>query len=188
MTTPVKICSNALLRLGSKPIADLNEATPMAQVAANLYPAVRDSVLRMHPWNCAMKRAQLAQESVSPPFGYTYAYALPSDFLRAWVVTDDGIHPIEYAVERRSLLTDSGTVYLQYVFRNEDPSTWDTNLLELMEVRMAAAMAMAVTGDAGKKQEFEREALQIMRMARAVDGMENPAQPFPESSLMSVRR
>jgi type IV secretory pathway VirD2 relaxase len=104
------------------------------------------------------------------------------------VATDDGIHPIEYAVERRSLLTDSGTVYLQYVFRNEDPATWDTNLLELMEVRMAAAMAMAVTGDAAKKQEFEREALQILRMARAVDGMENPAQPFPESSLMSVRR
>lgn len=188
MTTPVKICSNALLRLGSKPISDLNEATPAAQVAANLYPTVRDSVLRMHPWNCAMKRVELVRDSNNPPFGYAYAYALPSDFLRAWVVTDDGIHPIEYAIERRQLLTDAGVVYLQYVYRNDDPSTWDSNLLELMETRMAAALAMPVTADAAKKQEMERESLQVLRMARAVDGMENPAQPFPESSLMSVRR
>ena len=88
-----------------------------------------------------------------------------------------------------SLYTSIRPLPGEAVIRKRYPNAFrDTNLLELMEVRMAAAMAMAVTGDAGKKQEFEREALQIMRMARAVDGMENPAQPFPESSLMSVRR
>ncbi len=188
MTTPVTICSNAATRLGADSISSLSEASPRARVAANLYPGVRDQVLRMHPWNCAMKRVELAQNSDSPPFGYAYSYALPGDFLRAWVVTDDGIHPIEYAVEGRNLLTDSALAYMLYVYRNEDPATWDSMLVQLVEVSMAAIMAIPLTGDAGKKQEFEREALQILRQARSVDGMENPAQPFPESSLLSVRR
>lgn len=188
MTTPVKICSNALLRLGSQPISSLADGSPRALVASNLYPTIRDSVLRSHPWNCAMKRAVLSPVVEAPAFGYTYAFTLPGDFLRAWHVSDDdGQTPLEYAIEGRQLLTDSGTVYLQYVFKNEDPATWDTLLLNAMEVSMAAALAIPVTGDAAKKQEFEREAMVVLRSARAVDGQDNPPSQFNHSSLYRAR-
>lgn len=188
MTTPVKICSNALLRLGKPPINSLTDGTQGALVAANLYPTVRDSVLRSHPWNCASKRAVLSPSVTAPAFGYAYAFPLPGDFMRAWHVSDNGGEsPLEYAIEGRELLTDSGTVYLQYIFRNEDPATWDSLLVEAIEVSLAAAMAIPLTTDAAKKQEFEREAIARLRMARAVDGQDNPPQKFNHSSLYGVR-
>jgi hypothetical protein len=188
MTTPVKLCSNALLRLGLAPINSLTDGTPGAQAASNLYPTVRDSVLRSHPWNCATKRVVLSPDVTAPAFGYSYAFSLPGDFMRAWHVSDDeGQTPLEYAIEGRQLLADSSTVYLQYIFRNEDPATWDSLLVDAVEVSLAAAMAIPLTADAAKKQEFEREAIAKLRMARAVDGQDNPPQQFNPSSLVRVR-
>jgi hypothetical protein len=190
MTTEVKICSNALLRLGKAPISSLEDGSVGAQAAANLYPQVRDSLLRSHPWNCAMKRVVLSPVTDSPAFGYNYAFNLPGDFLRAWHVSDEPNYdnPAVYAIEGRQILCDESVIYLQYGFRNEDPATWDALLVSAMEVSMAAVMAIIITGDAAKKQEYEREAMQILRQARAVDGMENPPQEFHSSSLYRARR
>ena len=62
MATAVSICSNALLMLGDNPINSFDEsATPggldRARIADNLWPSTRNSILRSHPWNCAIKRA-----------------------------------------------------------------------------------------------------------------------------------
>ena len=51
--TALALCSRALLRLGAQPIASLTEGTPEAEVAANLYPGIRDALLSAHPWSFA---------------------------------------------------------------------------------------------------------------------------------------
>lgn len=84
MATGVSICSNALLMLGAQTINDFADQLNLdrAKLCANLYPTVRDDMLRSHPWNCAIKRAVLAPDAVAPAFGYTYSFELPADFLR----------------------------------------------------------------------------------------------------------
>ena len=67
MATKVSICSNALLLLGDKTINSLDEGTDRASLASNLYDSVRDSLLRSHPWNCAVKRVILAPDTETPP-------------------------------------------------------------------------------------------------------------------------
>ena len=62
MTTAVTICSNALLELGADPINSLEEGTKFARLCANLYPSLRDDVLRAHYWKCATKRVTLSPQ------------------------------------------------------------------------------------------------------------------------------
>ncbi|EBA0378294.1 hypothetical protein FIX59_23640, partial [Salmonella enterica] len=66
MTSSVSICSNALLALGAHPINDFDEDTDHARLCANLYPTVRNKLLRSHPWNCAIKRVVLSPVSAAP--------------------------------------------------------------------------------------------------------------------------
>src|SRR5690348_6919352 len=85
MATDVSICSNALLMLGDSSIADFNEDNDRARLASNLFPQVRDAVLRLHPWNCAVKRTVLAPDATTPPevaIDWTYQFTLPDDWVR----------------------------------------------------------------------------------------------------------
>lgn len=87
MSSAVQICSNALLMLGQKPINSLAEDPTQATserelAAANLYPQVRNAVLRAHPWNCATRRVKLTPDSATPAFSWSYQFLKPGDWLR----------------------------------------------------------------------------------------------------------
>ena len=53
------LCSRALLKIGAQPVASLDEGTAEAEVAANLYPGIRDALLSVHPWTFATAQATL---------------------------------------------------------------------------------------------------------------------------------
>ena len=53
------LCARALLKIGAQPIASLDEGTAEAEVAANLYPGLRDALLAAHPWSFATGQATL---------------------------------------------------------------------------------------------------------------------------------
>lgn len=189
MSTAVAICSNALLELGLPPINTFDDGSDRALAAANLWPDVRDSVLRSHPWNCAVKRVILSPDATAPAFGYAYGYTRPSDDLRVLSITQ---YPCDetpaYEVEGRQILTDEGVVYLRYVWRNDNPETYDATLTRAMTLAMAAALAIPACEDASKKQAMEGELMALMRTARAVDGMEAPPEGIASFPLLAARR
>ena len=55
----VQICNLALLKFGSPKITSIDDQTPEAAACKALWDIVRDEVLYDHPWNFAMKRADL---------------------------------------------------------------------------------------------------------------------------------
>ena len=59
-TSVIEICNNALVDLGEEPITSLADNTKAARLCNQRWPAVRDAVLRAHPWNCAVTLARLA--------------------------------------------------------------------------------------------------------------------------------
>ena len=79
MTSTVDIANYALNSLGASNITALDENSKPARIVNQRYEAVRDSVFRSHPWNCLIRRAELAQESTAPTYGYGKQYALPTD-------------------------------------------------------------------------------------------------------------
>lgn len=186
MSTEVEICSNALVLLGASPIASLNEPTDRAQRAANLYPSVRRSVLRAHPWNCATKRVVLSPDEQPPEFGWTYRFRLPGDWLRTLEV---GIHGDEtrFRSEGRHLLAECNPLYLRYVWLNTNAADYDSLLIDALTRAMAAALAKPITGSDSAIDTFERQLANVLRTARAVDGQEDPPETLGRPHLRGVR-
>ncbi len=186
MATSVSICSNALLMLGAQTINDLDEGTDRARLAANLYPQVRDEMLRSHPWNCAIKRVVLAPDVAMPPFGYTYQFTLPSDWIRTLSVGDYG-EEIDFRSEGRRILADTDTLKLRYVFHNTNEATWDAGFVESMQLAMAARMAYAITQSASLEELRVRELEMALKRARAADGQDDPPETLGDFRLLSSR-
>lgn len=188
MATGVSICSNALLMLGSQTINDFEDQQNLdrAKLCANLYPTVRDDLLRSHPWNCCIKRAVLAPDAAAPLFGYDYSFELPADFSRVLEVGSSG-QQIDYLVEGRSIQANTTVLELRYVFRNEVENTWDAHLVALATQAMCAALAYPVTQSTAKQAGEEQKLELMLRRARAVDGQEDPPQTLGDERLYAAR-
>lgn len=186
MATGVSICSNALLMLGAQTINDFQEPVDRAKIAANLYPTIRDELLRTHPWNCTIKRVLLAPNATPPSFGYDNQFELPADFLRVLEVGEAGMQ-IDYLVEGRSILANATSIELRYVYLNDVENTWDASLVGLLTLAMAAAMAYPITQSAALQANFEQKLVMAKKVARAVDGQEDPPQTLGDERLYSAR-
>lgn len=186
--TAVSICSNALLMLGSQTINDFADQMNLdrAKMCANLYPTVRDSMLRSHPWNCAIKRVVLAPDAQAPSFGYAQSFELPSDCLRVLEVGTSGCQ-IDYLVEGRTIQADTTVLELRYIFRNEVESTWDANLIAVVTQAMQAKLAYPVTQSTAKQAGEEQVLEMMLKRARATDGQEDPPQTLGDERLLSAR-
>lgn len=188
MATGVSICSNALLMLGSQTINDFADQLNLdrAKLCANLYPTVRDDLLRSHPWNCCIKRAVLAPDAVAPLFGYSHAFELPADFSRVLEVSCNG-QIIDHLVEGRAILANTTVLELRYVFRNEVENTWDAHLVALATQAMCAALAYPITQSTAKQAGEEQKLELMLRRARSVDGQEDPPQTLGDERLYAAR-
>lgn len=184
--TGVSVCSNALLMLGAQPINDFNENNDRAMLAANLYPGVRDALLREHSWNCAIKRVLLAPDTVNPVFGYKHSFTLPADYLRVLSVGEKG-ETIDYLIEGRSLLANVSSIKLRYVFQNTDISTYDAMLVNLLELAMANNLAYAITQSSSLAQYRLQEYQMALRTAKSLNGLEYPADVLVHSPLLESR-
>lgn len=184
--TGVSVCSNALLLLGAQTINDFTEKNDRARLAANLYPGVRDALLREHPWSCAIKRVLLAPDLDKPVFGYQHSFTLPADCLRVLSVGDEGEY-IDYLIEGRSLVANISNVKLRYVFQNTDVSTYDAVLVNLLELAMAAKMAYAITQSSSMAQLRMQEYQIAFRTAKALNALEYPGNTLGDSPLLEHR-
>lgn len=186
MATQVSICSNALLLLGAKTINAIDEDSDRASLAANLYDSIRDDLLRSHPWNCAVKRVVLAADTEAPAFDYTAQFTLPRDWLKTLSVGEEG-YEADYKHEAGKILCGGTSLALRYIFRNDNPSTWDAMLVRAMELKLAAEMAYPVTGSASMADMMHNKLQQHMKQARAVDGQDDPPQTLGDFPLLASR-
>lgn len=186
MASSVSICSNALLMLGAQTINDLSDTSDRAKIAANLYPQVRNKILRSHPWNCCIKRVVLSPDVAAPAFGYDYQFTIPSDWVRTISVGEPGVEE-DYRVEGRKILADTNVIYLKYLFLNTNEGTWDESLVDVMTIAMAARMAYAITQSASVEQVKQQELSAALREARAVDGQDDPPETLGDFRLITAR-
>lgn len=186
----VEICNGALLLLGDETISDLKESGTRARLCANLYDSSRDAVLRMHPWNCAVKRqANLAPDSTPPAYGYAYAFTLSTDHLRLLAVeSSTGYSLTDYVIEGRKILCDESTINIRHVYRNVNISEYDALLVDALQAYLAFKFAWPLTKSPSVKKEMGELFTNIYRLAKSVDALEEPFGSFGESSpLIDVR-
>lgn len=184
--TPVSICSNALLMLGDNPISSFDEDGDRVRLASNLWPMVRDYVLRRHPWNCATRRVVLNPDEDAPAFDFSRQFTLPGDCLR---VLSTGLERTRcpYRIEDGKVLSDASAIQLRYIYRNENPATYDALLVWGLTQSMRAVLAYGTTASTSLEQQVEMSMRDVLRQARTVDGQEDEPDAMDHAPLMEAR-
>ena len=169
MASVVEICNSALNQLGASTILSLTENSKNGRLCNSRYETVKDSVLRAHPWNSAIKRQTLAADTVTPDWGFEKQYTLPSDCLRVLTIQN---YESNYKIEGRKILTNDTSVKLVYVARITDPNEMDVLLRETISAALASDIAYAVTANATLQQRMAEKYQLKLSEARHADAAE----------------
>ena len=185
--TALALCSRALLRLGAQPIASLTEGTAEAEVAANLYPGVRDAVLSAHPWSFASGQTTLPRLAATPLADFAHAFQLPNGFLRALSAGTEGRgRGITYRISEGRLHSDATQVTLSYIFR-PDESAFPPFFAACLVARLAAEFCLPLTESASRAEILFRLAEQELRAARQIDSQQDTPRGIEGFPLVDIR-
>jgi hypothetical protein len=169
MASVVDICNGALNQLGASTILTLTEDSKNARLCNARYTQVRDSLFRSHLWNCLTKRVELAKDTETPSWGFSYQFTLPADCLRVVTILN---YDYDYKVEGRKILANHGTLKIQYISRVEDPNQYDELLRETISAALSADIAYAVTSSNPVANNMYKLFQDKLREARFVDATE----------------
>jgi len=177
MASEVSICNLALVRLGASTIASLTENTKEGRRCNALYEINRDIVLRAHPWNFAITRAVLAEDTTTPVYEFDHRYSLPVGCLRVLRLGENH-EDLNYKVEGRYVVTDENSASILYVARVTDPNQFDTLFIEALAAKLAAELAFDITATGATGQQLlRREYTDKLAEARGTDAREG----FPDA-------
>ena len=197
MPSVVDICNEAMDLLGAATITALTENSKEARLCNRRFETVRDSVLRSHPWNTAIKRATLAKDSESPAFGFANQFTLPTDpyclrVLSFWNSNiDSDVAPYDsevmFKIEGRKVLSNEGTCKITYLARITDTETYDSLLSSTIAHKLAAETAYAITGSTTVSQSMQQLYELRLREARSIDAMEGVPDKMIADDFVNIR-
>lgn len=162
MSSEVDICNLALSRLGDNATVasiDPPEGSAQAEHCARFYPIARDSLLEMHTWKFATRRATLAELDVET-FNWEYAYVEPSGCLRVLKVlaatdlstAESQTFETESDEDGNSLIrTDLPEAVAYYTARVTDTTKFSPLFVDALGWLLASHLAgLVIKGDQGR--------------------------------------
>lgn len=159
-----------------------DDATNEGDLMRLHYPIARDALLRSHPWNFAIKRAELASSVTTPEFEYDYQFALPSDCLKVLrtELESDNIED-NYRVEGRYLMSNDDAVSIEYIAKITDTNQFDSLFVDILAQKIAAEAAMPLINDARVAQAASGSFESKLREARSIDAQEGTPRQIIQS-------
>ena len=173
MASRVAISNLALTVLGADRITSLDDNSENARRLTAVFDYCREDVLRAHPWNFAIIRAQLARLASTPAFGYDYEFQLPADCLRVIEVNDGTSLITDYKIEGRKVLCDNDTLYTKYIGDVIDPNQYTSQFISVLSSRLAAELAYAITNNKSTQELMMTIYLQRLQQAKEADAQES---------------
>jgi len=146
--TDVQICNLALARLGDSRITTLADATAQAQYCTLFYTQTVAELQAEFDWQFCRKQVNLTS-ATTPLGGYTYQYALPSDYIRSLRVEniDESENFGQWEILGSYLQTNFvSPVTLDYIANITDETKYPAIFTELLAVKLAGVLAMPLTG------------------------------------------
>lgn len=167
-TSFVELANSALTKIGEQAILSFDDDSNAARVMKLRFEPVKKIVLRMHPWNCAIKRANLAPVVGAPVFEYSYAFNIPSDCLRILHVHLDEL----YRIEQRQILANTNVLYIKYIMNVTEATQIDELLGEAIAAYLAWDTAFKITNKDDYRDRLWRDYELLLRKAKSVDAQE----------------
>lgn len=190
MSSEVEICNSALIKLSTARINSLDDDSKQARLCKTQYPIIRDKLLQSHPWNFAIKRVELAPDATAPLYGYTYAYSLPSDYLRVLSVEEQdegGISNAKYVIEGKKVLTDLQPFKMRYLYRVTNTDTFTAAFREILALDLAIDLSYTLLQSNQLVQRLEQQKQEALRDVRSYDAQEGTPRELTENIFLNAR-
>lgn len=177
-TSKIQLISNALILIGDKPISSLDEAGAGAIVGKNLYDSSIRSVLSMHRWRFASKKAQLSRLAETPLSDYKYQYQIPSDYIEIHRTSAGK----DYEIYQDRIYTNKPTLEIDYTYQvSED--YFPAHFVKAFEFFLAAQFAIPVTSNNTLAGTYLQMFNQHIAIAKSKDSMERPSRRIQENPI-----
>lgn len=201
-TNNIKICSNALLRLGAKAISSFTDGTDRSTLCANIYPFKKDDILSLYDWKFTIIKKQLDQKADDPISGWSNEFQLPADRLVDGVITlyDDanppGVPFKAFEIHGDGILTEAAALFLDYQSNGIAEANWPPYFVELITKAMMVELAIPITDQTGLRKSLYEEVYGtavengrggMMGRAMGRNSRGDPPQVFKDFSLILAR-
>lgn len=196
MTDRLKLYNGALRALGERRLASLTENREPRRHLDDVWDdGFIDAVLEQGQWNFAMRSVQLEYDpDITPGFGYRYAFAKPTDYIRTAAVCSDEFFnsPItQYSDEAGYWYSNLSRLYVKYVSNDEsyggDLSRWPETFTDYAQQHLAEQVAPRLTQAASRLEVIKRDKKKALIDARSKDAMAEATAFMPLGGWASAR-
>lgn len=192
MADKLAIWKQALVHLGSAPIASLTDSVQSVNVFNSAWLGVVEEAFSEGDWNFAKKSVGLTQ-SGTPAVGWTYAFPYPDDYLRTVEVSDSALfnHPfITFQDQGGELYGNNPNLYLRYISNEKIAyeTTWPTMFWRYVAIKLAYETCERITQSSAGQDRLERRLMLGLRKAKSVDARNEQNSVLDEGSWLRARR
>lgn len=203
MASVVQLCNMALSHIGSE--ARVSSISPPdgsveAGYCATFYDLARTELLEPGNWAFALKRAALA-EVTNPSTVWSYAYAKPSDCLRALRILRPAQNPVgepymgdrdtaPFDIEGDVILTNAPNAVLLYVQDVTDSTKFPASFTSALSYLLASYLAgPIIKGNEGVRvgDAMRQRAMTLADIAATASANASSAESLPHPTLLAVR-
>lgn len=197
MASKLSVYNGANRILGERKLASLTENRASRRRLDSVWDGDTGVLwcLQQGLWNFAMETIELTYSpSVTPAFGYTYAFDKPTDWVRTARVSDDEgfCGRLDYKDQVDYWFANPDTIYVKYVSklstRGLDLSLWTPNFTDFVEHHFAASICMATTNSGTTKAELDKLVKKKLNQARSTDAMDEAPENLPPGTWSQSRR
>jgi len=194
----IAIANLALTKLGDLRILNLTDNTKPAREVNAVFDMTRDYLQRRFSWRFCIKRANLAADTNTPLWDWSYQYPIPADCMRIlqvgqWYPSPDLSDLIstggqEYVLEGKYILSNqAGPLKLRYLSRVTDPVQFDAAFDMAFSAYLAYILAEPLTASAEQKQMAYNDYRNAIKDAVIANAIENPPESLADQTWILAR-
>lgn len=198
MTDKLTLYNLALAHLNERKLSALSEAREPRRVLDDFWDHVVGLVIEETYWNIATRTVSIdASATVEPAFGYEYAFAHPTDFVRLVnLSTSPTLLPplLDYRDEGGYLFANTDPLYLEYISSDNlygyNLGSWPETMTAYCGFLLAEHACVRITGSdnlLNGAHGIIARCYKAKRRAKANDAMNSPPRRAPLGSWVGSR-
>ncbi|WP_068090897.1 hypothetical protein [Novosphingobium rosa] len=168
-------------------ILDPDDDTKLIRACKVVWDMARRAALRGNNWNFAVHQGRLAPMNEAPLHTWRHKFILPDDFVRLVDVVGSMADSRDWVLQGGVLMANRAPLDILYVRDETNVALWDDSFAENMSWKLAAQIAINITGDANVAEWCEKKFQGGSGEAQAIDAVENPPQEFDTDSWLNAR-
>lgn len=196
MADKLRLYNAALRHIGELKLSSLTENREPRRVLDDVYDdGFVNDVLEQAYWKFASRSVKLDKDaSVTPTFGYRFAFSKPADFVHIMQVASDeyfNVPLLRMSDEGNFIFADLDEIFIQYVSNGttfgNDLSRWPESFTRYVELYLATQIVERLTQNSSKHDTLLALTKRAKTYAKSKDAIKNPTR-FPPTGEWVLSR